>query len=181
MYKQITLSDGTILTNSIQRVSDMANIPLDSGNTDYHQFLDDLNEQGTEIVDGDIPESVLEHATQRKFQQQLNAYAKAVARLDKYLLSEGRPEVKQMLPMGETKYNPATLEYETSLIEVITQTEVEPLPATVDVWEEVEGEALPAKKTIRNPLIVKDEAERAAAQVIVDATPEEVKVAAAGE
>jgi hypothetical protein len=180
MYKLIE-NIQTGQTVAVEIVGKNTSFLLDPANSDYRQFLDDINDQGTEIVEGDIPESVLEHAAQRKFQQQLNKYAQAVARLDKYLLSEGRPEVKQMLPMGETKYNPATLEYETSLIEVITQTEVEPLPATVDVWEEVEGEALPAKKTIRNPLIVKDEAERAAAQVIVDATPEEVKVAAAGE
>ena len=39
MYKQIKLSDGNVLTNSIQRVSDKANIPFDPANTDYQEYL----------------------------------------------------------------------------------------------------------------------------------------------
>jgi hypothetical protein len=47
MYKQIKLSDGTILTNSIQRVSDKANIPFDPANTDYQAYLKWLSEGNT--------------------------------------------------------------------------------------------------------------------------------------
>ena len=48
-----------------------------------------------------------------------------------------------------------------------------PAPRGADV------EALPAyfvnSETVPNPLIVQDEAERAAAQAVIDATPQEVK------
>jgi hypothetical protein len=47
MYKQIKLSDGTILTNSTQRVSDKANIPFDPANTDYQAYLKWLSEGNT--------------------------------------------------------------------------------------------------------------------------------------
>jgi hypothetical protein len=77
-----------------------------------------------------------------------------------------------MRPNGEKTLNPETLEYEDVLVETITQTAVEPLPATVDVWEGDE------KVTVRNLLIVQDEEQRAAAQAIIDATPQEVKDAA---
>lgn len=147
-------------------------IPISLDNTDYRQFLDELNEQGTEIVDGELPESILTDAAQRKFQQQLNKYAQAVARLDKYILSEGRPEVKGMRPNGEKTLNPETLEYEDVLVEMVIQSAIEPLPETVEVLEGTE------MVTVPNPAIILDEEQRAAAQAIVDATPQEVKDAA---
>ena len=58
------------------------------------------------------------------------------------------------------------------LVERITPA-IDPLPATVTVSKE-DG----TTEEIRNPAIVQDEEERAAAQAIVDATPEEVKAAA---
>jgi hypothetical protein len=144
-------------------------------NSDYRQFLDDLNEFGTEIVDGEIPESTLTHASQKKFQQQLNAYGQAVARLAQYILSEGRTEVKAMRPNGQQSFNPETLEYEDVLIEMVMQSAIDPLPATVQIWE---GYPEPVQVTVPNPAIVQDESQRAAAQAIVDATPQEVKDAA---
>ena len=105
-------------------------------------------------------------------------YTQAAARLSQYVLSEGRPEVKEMVPTGETKVNPITGEKEDVLVEAVTQAAIEPLPETVEIWEHVDGSTELVKKSVRNPAIVQDEAERAAAQAIVDATPEEVKAAA---
>ena len=45
MYKILT-------DNSIKRISDSVSIPVDSGNTDYQQFVDDIYEKGIEIVEG---------------------------------------------------------------------------------------------------------------------------------
>ena len=51
---------------------------------------------------------------------------------------------------------------------------IEPLEATVEVTTQEEGED-PVTSTVANPLIVKDNEERAAAQSIIDATPSPVK------
>lgn len=52
MYKQIRLSDGTLLTNSIRRVSDSATIPFDPANVDYQEYLKWL-EEGNEPLPAD--------------------------------------------------------------------------------------------------------------------------------
>ena len=174
-YKLMPVDPQTGQTEVVQKLPENYYIPFDAANADYRQFLDDLNEQGTEIVDGDIPESILTDAEQRKFQQQLNKYAQAVARLAKYILSEGRPEVKAMRPNGEKTFNQETLEYEDVLIEMVMQSAIDPLPATIEIWE---GYPEQVKVTVPNPVIVQDEQQRAAAQAIVDATPQEVKDAA---
>lgn len=111
------------------------------------------------------------------FNWQLQEYRKAVARLDKYVLADGRPEVTEMQPTGEQVYNEETGEMEDVLQEVVVQTAVEPLPATVEilVYNEEDPEAEPTVETVDNPEIIRDTEERAAAQAVVDATPEEVK------
>ena len=145
------------------------------------------------------------------FNWQLQEYRKAVDRLDKYVLADGRPEITEMQPTGEQIYNEETGEMEDVLQEVVVQTAVEPLPATVeikvydeenptytertemqptgeqvyneeteqfeDVMEEVTiQELVYTVETVDNPEIIQDNEERAAAQAVVDSTPEEVKV-----
>ena len=170
MYKIKTVNNDVY--GCIERLEDNSFIPFDTGNTDYQKFLRHINEHGTEIVEGDMPEYVLEQAAQKKFNEQLWQYQSAVARLAQYILSEGRLKVTEMLPSGEKVLNQETLEYEDVLVETITQTAIDPLPETVEVYEGAE------KKTIPNPVIVQDEQQRALAQAIVDATPQEVKDAA---
>ena len=177
MYKLIANLPGLDPT-VVHRLSDGMYIPFDPANIDYQRFLDDINKEGVAAVDGVIPDAVIQEAASKQFNQQLTKYLIAVARLSQYVLSEGRPEVKEMLPSGETKINPTTGEREDVLVETVTQTAIEPLPATVEIWEQVEGSTELVKKIVRNPAIVQDEADRAAAQAIVDATPEEVKAAA---
>ena len=145
------------------------------------------------------------------FNWQLQEYRKATARLDQYVLADGRPELTEMQPTGEQVYNEETGEMEDVLHEVVVQTAVEPLPATVeikvydeenptyteytemqptgeqvyneeteqfeDVMEEVTiQELVYTTETVDNPEIIRDTEERAAAQAVVDATPDEVKV-----
>ena len=175
MYKLIEKTDVLGTSKTIHRIVDNTFIPLDPANTDYQRFLDDINEHGTSIVEGDTPESILTAAAEKKFEIQLANYQRAVARLTQYLVSEGRPEVKEMLPVGQKTLNEETGEMQDVLVETITQTAIDPLPATIEIWE---GFPEPVKVTVRNPAIVQDEEQRAAAQAIVDATPQEVKDAA---
>lgn len=110
------------------------------------------------------------------FNWQLEQYRKATKRLAQYVLADGRPELTEMQPTGEQVYNEETGEMEDVLHEVVVQTAVEPLPATVDVlvYDENDPDAAPTTQTVPNPRIVQDEEERAAAQAVVDGTPDDV-------
>jgi len=111
------------------------------------------------------------------FNWQLQEYRKATARLDQYVLADGRPELTEMQPTGEQVYNEDTGEMEDVLHEVVVQTAVEPLPATVDVlvYDENDPDAAPTTQTVPNPEIVQDNEERVAAQAVIDSTPQTVK------
>ena len=208
-------------------------IPIDLANSDYQQFIQDVAEQGIEIVEGpdiiepdyatlrqqeypsyadqfdqiyhegvdawkagiqeikdkypktitggttigEVPDWVQEAADNWTFNKQLREYVTAVERLSQYILSEGRPEIREDIVI-ETKevFNEETGELKTVEIteNVITQTAIEPLEATVEVTETDEETMESTTTTVRNPLIVRDEEERAAAQAVVDATPEAV-------
>ena len=130
---------------------------------------------GTTI--GDVPQDILDAAANKLFAQQLAAYRIAAARLDRYALADGRQEVKEMQPTGEQIFNEETGEMEDVLAEVVVQTAIEPLEPTVDitVYNEEDQMAEPTIQVIENPLITTDNAERAAAEAIVDATPQDVK------
>ena len=112
--------------------------------------------------------------TNNIFNTQLANYRTAVARLDKYVLADGREEVKEMQPTGEKVFNEETGEMEDVMAEVVVQTAIEPVDELVEKTTYTEdGEAV--TENVRNPVIVQDEAERAEAQSVVDATPQEVK------
>ena len=167
------------LTNEINSVvrSDGWSIPVDLANTDYQQFLDDINERGVEIVDGDIPAHVLTQAADKKFTQQLSKYAEATVRLSQYVLSQGRAEIKQMMPTGEQVFNKETGEMEPVLAQVTVNDSIDPVPLTVQVSEMDNTTMEMIITTVDNPAVVQDLAERAAAQAVVDATPELVVAA----
>jgi hypothetical protein len=102
------------------------------------------------------------------FNWQLAEYRKATARLAQYRLADGRPEVYEDQPTGE--YDDEGNEVMES---VLVQTAIDPLDATVEqTTYDDEGNA--TTETVDNPLIVTDDAERAAAQAVVDNTPEDV-------
>ena len=89
------------------------------------------------------------------FDLQTERYIKATTRLSQYKLSEGRPEVKDE-------------------DDVVTQTAIEPLESTIEVSTTNPETMEVTTETVPNPVIVKDEEERAAAQSVVDATPQPV-------
>jgi len=102
------------------------------------------------------------------FNWQLAEYRKATARLARYVLADGRAEVYEDQPTGE--YDAEGNEVMES---VLVQSAVEPLDATVEVTTyDFDGNG--TTETVVNPLIVEDEAEREAAQSIVDGTPDDV-------
>ena len=84
-----------------------------------------------------------------------------------------------MQPTGEQVWNEETEEMEDVMHEVITVTAIDPVEPTVTrlVYSD-DMDAEPTEETIENPLITTDNAERAAAQAVVDATPQAVKDAA---
>ena len=130
---------------------------------------------GTTI--GEVPAWVQEAADNWTFNKQLNEYVVAFERLSQYVLLEGRPELtEEVVVETRESFNEETGELETVEIteNVITQTAIDPLEATVEVTEYNEETMESTTTTVRNPLIVRDEEERAAAQAVVDATPQAV-------
>ena len=101
------------------------------------------------------------------FNHQLAEYRKASARLAQYRLADGKPEQAFEEPTGE---------YDADGNEVMhtwTVAAIEPLPAEVEetTYDDL-GNATTAM--VPNPAIVQDDAERASAQAVVDATPQDV-------
>jgi len=149
-------------------------IPLDPANRHYQEVLDAIIAEGADCFDGDIPADLQAAADEKQFNQQLAAYRAATARLAKYRLADGRPELTEMQPTGEQVFNEETGEMEAVMAEIIVQSAIDPLEATVEqTTYDDEGNA--TTETVDNPLIVADDAERAAAQAVVDATPDDVK------
>ena len=130
---------------------------------------------GTTI--GDVPNWVQEAADNWTFNKQLREYVAASERLSQYILSEGRPELTEdVIVSTEEVWNEETEEYDTvnTTGTVITQTAIEPLEATVEVTTTNPETMEVTTETVPNPAIVKDEEERAAAQAIVDETPQPI-------
>ena len=125
---------------------------------------------------GDVPQDILDAAAEKLFNTQATEYRTATARVAQYQLSVGRPEVTESQPTGEQVFNEETFVMDDVMADVITQTEIEPLEATVEVTAYGDDpEAEPTVETVANPLIVADDAERAEAQAVIDATPTPVK------
>ena len=91
----------------------------------------------------------------------------ATKRLAQYVLLEGRQEVKEMQPTGEKVFNEETQEMEDVLAEVVVQTAIDPVAEFVEQTSYTEeGEAV--TESVRNPVVVKDEQERAKAVEILE-------------
>ena len=117
------------------------------------------------------------NGTNNLFNHQLVDYRAAQARLARYRLADGRPEVtnehQAIDEQGQPMFDDTTGE---PVIEsVAVQTAIDPLPAEVErpIYDEVTGEQTGAEM-VSNPEIVRDDAERATAQAVVDETPAEV-------
>lgn len=102
------------------------------------------------------------------FNWQLAEYRKATARLEKYRLADGRAEYTVETPTG-------TFDEEgNEIMDVTVVPAIDALDAQVEetTYDE-EGNA--TTTMVDNPEIVRDDAERAVAQAVIDATPQDVK------
>jgi len=159
----------------------------------YHNGIDAwktniINPVKTQFPKQEIDETELENRKNKAindyvFNKQYNDYSNAIARLAQYQVALGREQVTEMQNTEEHKVdangefmfdeqgNPIYVQQEVVLV-----TAIEPVEATVEikVSDENNPEAEPTIQTIENPLITKDNEERANAQSVVDATPQEV-------
>ena len=149
--------------------------PFDGDNGDYQEMLDDISNIGESCFEGDIPSEIQEQADTRNFNIQLGKYRVALARLNKYSLVTGQVEVTESVSTGRQVWSEDDDDYIAEMETVVVKAFVPALEPTVNI--EVRGEGFKAENTIQtidNPLITQDNAERAEAQAIVDATPQAV-------
>lgn len=108
------------------------------------------------------------------FNHQLAAYHAAQARLARYRLVDGCPEVtdehQAIDEYGQPLFDAST--GEPVMEAVVVRTAIEPLPVEVEqpVYDDETGQQT-GTAMMPNPEIARDEAERAEAQAVVDATP----------
>ena len=121
---------------------------------------------------GDVPQDILDAAANKLFAQQVEAYKTAKARVAQYQLSVGVPESSETIVTGQA-WNEEVEEMQ-DVTETIVTPAILALEATVEVTTQ-EMDEDPVTATVANPLIVKDNEERTAAQAVIDATPQPVK------
>ena len=164
-YKTSILEDAIEVGNT--------SIPLDPANSDYQKVLDDIIEQGADCFEGDIPTELQTAADAKEFAQQVEAYKTAKARVAHYQLSVGVPESSETIVTGQ-EWNEEAMEMQ-DVTETIVTPAIPALDATVEETTYDMETDTSTTTTVANPLIVKDDEERAAAQAIIDATPGPVK------
>lgn len=163
---------------SIQDQLDMQYWDSVNGTTTWKEAIDAIKDAHPKA---DTPESTVEavpdwvqsDADAYLFDKQLQSYTSAVARLEKIELSVGREEttttiVDESIPLfdedGELQFTEEGVVIMDRIESVITQKAIAPVESTIVV----DGE------TVTNPIITKDEEERAAAQAVIDSTPQAV-------
>lgn len=127
---------------------------------------------------GDVPQDILDAAANKLFTKQVQDYTEAKARIAKYQLSVGVPESTEEIIIRQD-LNTATGVID-DITETITIPAIDPLEATVEQTT-IDADGVATTTNVANPLIVADDAERTAAQLIVDNTPQPVKDQVDGE
>ena len=188
-YKLIKFID----SYAIQRISDNASFLIDLKNKDYFQFVEDIYEHGTGIVEGADIQTEIPYADARVaeyppikdqldkiYHSGINAWKADIKVIkDKYPKTQVGITTTEALPSWlvtalfdkqkekyiEAKERLDQYELSAGVVNEGGYLIVEPLPISV---RDDDG------NTIRNPLVVADETERAAAQSVVDSTPTSV-------
>jgi|SRR5210317_1221688 hypothetical protein len=170
MFNIITeeLNGGQILFCSTRNLY----IPINPANRHYQDCLDEIIEQGADCFEGDIPEELQTAADAKEFAQQVEAYKTATARLAQYQLSVGVPESSETIVIGQ-EWNEEAMEMQ-DVTETIVTPAIPALDATVEETTYDMETDTSTTTTVPNPLIVKDDEERAAAQTVIDNTPQPV-------
>ena len=148
-------------------------IPLTEDNRHYQLVLDAIIEHGSECWDGDIPTELQTAADAKLFAQQLMNYTQAMARLEHYIVADGREEVTEEYVTGQV------FDEETEEMVDVTETRIvlsaiSPVEPTVTVLVDNRSESGTTTEVIENPLITRDNEQRAEAQAVVDSTPQAV-------
>jgi hypothetical protein len=111
------------------------------------------------------------------FNHQLEAYRAARARLARYRLADGRPEVTEGRQVIDEQGNPLFHEAsgEPVMETVVVQAAIDPIPMEIEqpVYDEATGEQS-GSIMVSNPDTDQDDKERAAAQTVIDQAPAEV-------
>ena len=188
-YKLIKFIDSYV----IQRVSDNTSFLIDLKNKDYQQFVTDIYEQGTGIVEGADIQTVIPYADARVaeyppikdqldkiYHSGVDAWKADIKVIkDKYpktqvgiTTTEAFPDWvatvlfdKQKEKYIEAKERLDQYELSAGMVNEGGYLIIQPLPISV-----IDDDG----NTIRNPLVVADETERAAAQSVIDSTPTSV-------
>ena len=174
-------------------------IPVDSGNTDYQQFIKDVAEQGYDIVEG--PDVVQPSYAELRVPE----YPSIADQLDKIYHSgvaawkKDIKEIKDKYPKGITgrtdiaplpewlytavnnyRFNQQLRSYVEAVERLArhqlstTQQRVVEEVTTNGVIQTVETQSFIQALPADDPRVIQDEEERAAAQVVVDNTPQNV-------
>ena len=109
---------------------------------------------------------------QALFDYQLEEYTKAQSRLAQYQVALGREEQTEEVVIGQGWNEEAEEMVDVTETRIIASA-IEPVEATVEQTT-YDDEGVGTITSIENPLITKDSEERAAAQAIIDATPQAV-------
>jgi hypothetical protein len=173
-------------------------IPTDPANSDYQKFIQDVAEQGIDIVEGpDVVE--LSYAELRateypsredQFDMQYHDQVDGTTTW-KDIIQAVKAKYPKTITGGTTigavpdwvqeaadnwTFNKQLREYvdATKRLELDAVVASEDIPATVEVSTTNPETMEVTTETVDNPVIVKDTEERAAAQAVVDATPQPV-------
>ena len=146
----------------------------------FHEGIDAWKAEIQAIKDAH-PKAVIDNDTltsrksQALFDHQLKKYTKAIERLAQYIVADGREEVIESQATGEKILNEETGVVDDVMDDIVTALAIDPVEPTITrVVISDDLDADPTEETIENPLITQDNAERADAQEIVDATPQPV-------
>ena len=176
-------------SNNIFRKSDGAFIPVDSGNIDYQQFVDDIYENGLGIVEGADYVGVTTYTEARA-----EEYPPIVDQLDKIYhngIDAWKADIKVIkdkypkTQVGITSIAPLPDWVNTALFEKQKEKYVEAvarlaqyeLSAGLKDFNNnviIEPLEIYVDEVGRNPLVVQDETERALAQEVINKTPQAV-------
>ena len=138
-------------------------------NIDYLQFIEDIALEN-DTLEGDIPEWVEEDIVT----WQLDRYSKAMDRLSKFVVADGREEVTEEVVLRQEFDDEAGDMVDITETRVVSEA-IDPVPATITITSHSGNiEDSSTTSTIENPLITRDNAERAEAQAVVDSTPQSV-------
>jgi len=142
---------------------------------EWHPLLREIDPAGYEAWRASMMPTVAEAEANFAFNWQLQAYREATARLACFRLAEGRAEIVEEHATGELD-----TEGQAVTETIILAPAVPPLPAEIEVTTYDETGAATGVETLPNPAILADDAERAAAQAVINATPQAVVDFAAG-